>query len=128
MPRAERVSPQGEWTVMARAAALLALLAGSAVSSAQVGLSDLLGSSEPEADNAMTGTMTEEADPGALDALADRVVVDEHFLVDLHVNDEDLANVLQMLSIQSQRNIVASKDVAASVTANLYGVTFYEAL
>jgi type IV pilus assembly protein PilQ len=57
-----------------------------------------------------------------------KVKVDEHLIVDLHVNDEDLANVLQMLSIQSQKNIVTSKSVAAVVTANLYGVTFYEAL
>src|SRR5437762_339891 len=33
-----------------------------------------------------------------------------------------------MLSIQSQKNIVTSKNVSAVVTANLYGVTFYEAL
>jgi type IV pilus assembly protein PilQ len=55
-----------------------------------------------------------------------RVTADE--LVDIHVNDEDLAAVLQMLSIQSQKNIVASKNVSARVTANLYGVTFKEAL
>jgi type II secretory pathway component GspD/PulD (secretin) len=59
---------------------------------------------------------------------SDKVKVDEHLIVDLHVNDEDLANVLQMLSIQSQKNIVTSKSVSAVVTANLYGVTFYEAL
>lgn len=58
----------------------------------------------------------------------EKVKVDDHMIVDLHVNDEDLANVLQMLSIQSQRNIVTSKNVSAVVTANLYGVTFYEAL
>ncbi|MBM4107727.1 MAG: hypothetical protein FJ255_02770 [Phycisphaerae bacterium] len=56
------------------------------------------------------------------------VRVDPNNLVDLHVNDEDLRTVLQMLSIQSQRNIVASKNVSAKVTADLYGVTFYEAL
>ncbi|HLP84558.1 MAG TPA: hypothetical protein VK157_09425 [Phycisphaerales bacterium] len=56
------------------------------------------------------------------------VVIDDNMTVDLHVKDEDLANVLEMLSIQSQKNIIASKDVQARVTANLYGVTFYEAL
>jgi len=56
------------------------------------------------------------------------VMVDDNLTVDLHVKDEELANVLEMLSIQSQKNIIASKDVQASVTANLYGVTFYEAL
>lgn len=57
-----------------------------------------------------------------------RVKVDENNLVDLHVADEDLATVLEMLSIQSQKNIIASKDVKGRVTANLYRVTFYEAL
>ncbi|MEO1008487.1 MAG: hypothetical protein AAFX79_07965 [Planctomycetota bacterium] len=56
------------------------------------------------------------------------ITVDEHLIVDLHVVDEDLADVLQLLSIQSQRNIVASNSVSATVTATLYGVTFYEAL
>jgi type IV pilus assembly protein PilQ len=48
--------------------------------------------------------------------------------VEMHVRDLDLASVLQMLSIQSHRNIVASKDVSGKVTANLYNVTFEEAL
>ncbi|GEM_PF-280636 len=60
---------------------------------------------------------------------SDSVVrVNDSLVVDLHVNDEDLTNVLQMLSIQSQRNIVASNNVSAKVKADLYGVTFYEAL
>ncbi len=67
-------------------------------------------------------------DDELMEALADDVSVDENMIVELHVQDEDLANVLQMLSIQSQRNIVSSRNVAATVTANLYGVTFYEAL
>src|SRR5262249_28090051 len=62
------------------------------------------------------------------DTGGEKVKVDDHMIVDLHVNDEDLANVLQMLSIQSQKNIVSSKNVSAVVTASLYGVTFYEAL
>lgn len=60
--------------------------------------------------------------------LEGKVKVDEVGIVDLHVNDEDLANVLQMLSIQSQKNIITSKNVSATVTANLYGVTFFEAM
>jgi type IV pilus secretin PilQ/predicted competence protein len=56
------------------------------------------------------------------------ITVSEYQTVDMFVQDEDLANVLQMLSLQSHRNIVASKDVSARVTANLYGVTLYEAL
>jgi len=63
-----------------------------------------------------------------LEDFAGAVDVSEYDLVDLHVNNEDLGNILQLLSIQSQRNIISSKSVQASVTADLYGVTFYEAL
>lgn len=48
--------------------------------------------------------------------------------IDLHVKDLDLTKVLQLLSIQSQRNIIASKSVSGTVSADLYGVDFYEAL
>lgn len=57
-----------------------------------------------------------------------KVTVSEHMTVDLHVKDEDLANVLELLSIQTQKNIIASKNVGGKVTATLYGVTFYQAL
>lgn len=60
--------------------------------------------------------------------LSGEVEVSEYDLVDLHVNNEDLGNILQLLSIQSQRNIISSNTVQATVTADLYGVTFYEAL
>ena len=48
--------------------------------------------------------------------------------IDLVVQDTDLGKVLEMLSIQSKKNIVASRNVSATVTANLYDVTFEEAL
>lgn len=48
--------------------------------------------------------------------------------IDLHVKDLDVSTVLQLLSIQSKRNIIATKEVAGSVTADLYGVDFYDAL
>ncbi|MBX3386659.1 MAG: hypothetical protein KF768_08825 [Phycisphaeraceae bacterium] len=57
-----------------------------------------------------------------------QVVVSEHNTVTLQLKDEDLANVLQMLSTQTQKNIIASKNVSARVSAALYDVTFYEAL
>ncbi len=67
-------------------------------------------------------------EPGNVPAPAD-VKVDDNLIVDLHLNNEDLSKVLEMLSIQSQRNIVASGGISnAKVSANLYGVTFYEAL
>ncbi|MCB9849061.1 MAG: hypothetical protein H6814_11695 [Phycisphaeraceae bacterium] len=56
------------------------------------------------------------------------VTVSEYMTVELHVQDEELSSVLQLLSLQSQRNIVVSNDVSATVTADLYGVTFYEAM
>lgn len=67
-------------------------------------------------------------EPGNEPAPGD-VKVDDNLIVDLHLNNEDLSKVLEMLSIQSQRNIVASGGISnAKVSANLYGVTFYEAL
>ncbi len=56
------------------------------------------------------------------------VKVSNYGTVDLAVQDTDLAQVLQMLSIQSRKNIITSKSVSATVTANLYDVTFHEAL
>tara|TARA_A100000171_G_scaffold15939_3_gene14321 strand:- start:2037 stop:4538 length:2502 start_codon:yes stop_codon:yes gene_type:complete len=63
-----------------------------------------------------------------IDNLNGAVEVSDYDLVDLHVNNEDLGNILQLLSIQSSRNIISSNNVQATVTADLYGVTFYEAL
>ncbi len=48
--------------------------------------------------------------------------------VELHVADMPLADVLQLLSLESKRNIVASPGVTGTVTADLYGVSFEEAL
>ncbi len=48
--------------------------------------------------------------------------------VEIHVNDANLLEVLRMLSLQSQKNIVASKEVTGTITANLYNVTVREAL
>lgn len=56
------------------------------------------------------------------------IEVSEYMTVDIFVQDESLANVLQALAVETQKNIVASPDVRATVTANLFGVTFYEAL
>jgi len=62
------------------------------------------------------------------DAGKAKVKVSEHMTVDLHVKDEAIGNVLELLSIQSQKNIVASKNVNGKVSADLYSVTFVEAL
>jgi type IV pilus assembly protein PilQ len=59
---------------------------------------------------------------------AGQVNVSEAGTVDIHVVDANLLEVLRMLASQSQRNIIASKDVRGAVTANLYDVTIREAL
>ncbi|HEY1685544.1 MAG TPA: secretin N-terminal domain-containing protein [Tepidisphaeraceae bacterium] len=59
---------------------------------------------------------------------ANQVSVNDSGLVEIHVNDAPLVEVLRMLSLQSQKNIIASKDVTGTVTANLYDVTVQEAL
>lgn len=69
------------------------------------------------------GQQNAQQDPAKQD-----VNVTEFDTVDLSVQDADLAQVLQMLSIQSRKNIISSKNVSATVTANLYDVTFHEAL
>ncbi len=48
--------------------------------------------------------------------------------VEMHVADMPLSQVLQMLSLKGRRNIIASPAVTGRVTADLYGVTFEEAL
>jgi len=47
---------------------------------------------------------------------------------EIHVQGADLRGVLQLLSTQGKRNIIATQEVKGSVTADLYGVTFEEAL
>jgi type IV pilus assembly protein PilQ len=59
---------------------------------------------------------------------ASQVSVSDAGTVEIHVNNADLLEVLRMLSVQAQKNIVASKEVGGTVTANLYNVTIHEAL
>jgi type IV pilus assembly protein PilQ len=61
-------------------------------------------------------------------AAGQTVAVKDAGTVEVHVNDASLVEVLKMLSLQSQRNIIASKEVRGTVTANLYDVTVKEAL
>lgn len=48
--------------------------------------------------------------------------------IELHVKDDQLTNVLELLSQQYRLNIVASKGATGQVTADLYDVTVEEAL
>lgn len=59
---------------------------------------------------------------------ATQVTVSDGGTIEMHVNNAPLLEVLRMLSLQTQRNIVATKDVTGTVSANLYGVTVREAL
>ncbi len=116
------------WGVPALA---LTLLAGSSTGYAQNSTGFGLLDAVKEAPAATASPSGDAPDaPGQVDLakLEGSVAVNEFDLVDLHVNSEDLGAVLQLLSIQSQRNIISSNSVRASVTADLYGVTFYEAL
>ncbi|MEX1016468.1 MAG: secretin N-terminal domain-containing protein [Phycisphaeraceae bacterium] len=56
------------------------------------------------------------------------VEVGSYGQIDLHVKELPLTQVLQLLSIQSERNIIAARDVSGQVSADLYGADFYEAL
>lgn len=49
-------------------------------------------------------------------------------LIEIHIENQDVTKILKLLSLQSQRNIVASRNVSGSLSADLYGVDFYEAL
>lgn len=112
---------------------VLTCIAGTSVGLAQddAGLSSLMEEMLDEFDDPnqnLRDPAGTEAKPVDLSYLEDKVKVNEYDIVDLHVNNEDLGNVLQLLSLQSQRNIVASNNVSATVTADLYNVTFKEAL
>ncbi len=65
---------------------------------------------------------------GPVSVTAAQVSVSDAGTVELHVNDADVLEVLRMLSLQAQRNIVATHGVAGTVTANLYNVTLTQAL
>jgi len=56
------------------------------------------------------------------------VCVTDRGTVEIHVADLPLSDVLQLLSLEGKRNIITSPDVSGAVTANLYDVTFEEAL
>lgn len=70
----------------------------------------------------------EQDSPSKPTPVADIQITDDG-RVELHVRDLDLSAALQLLSMQSQRNIIATEGIEGKkVTANLYDVTFEEAL
>jgi len=89
------------------------------------GTVNVLDTKDPFADRAPA---TEPASTHGTSASAPVVNVSNAGTVEIHVNDANLIEVLRMLSLQSQKNIIASKDVKGTITANLYDVTVREAL
>ena len=92
-------------------------------------------SSKPAADDPFApSTQPSDAVPATQPATkgqsvtASQVNVSDAGTVEIHVNDANLVEVLRMLSLQSQKNIIASKEVHGTITANLYDVTVKEAL
>jgi type IV pilus assembly protein PilQ len=77
---------------------------------------------------AAAGPATQPTTAPSTSLSAPQVTVSDAGTVELHVNDADLLEVLRMLSLQAQRNIVATKGVSGTVTANLYNVTLQQAL
>ncbi|MBC02321.1 MAG: hypothetical protein CMJ34_03315 [Phycisphaerae bacterium] len=67
-------------------------------------------------------------DPGSELLDLGGVEVDDFDTFNIQVQDTDLAQVLQMLALQSERNVIASRNVSAVISANLFDVTFYEAM
>ncbi len=57
-----------------------------------------------------------------------KVTVSDQMTVDMSVKDENVSAVLEMLAVQTRKNIIASKSVTGKVSADLFGVTFFEAL
>ncbi len=74
------------------------------------------------------GAPAEKAAAKDADPTKPKVKVSDQMLVDLHTEESNITDVLEMLSIQSQKNIIASKSVTGKISANLYNVTFYDAL
>jgi type IV pilus assembly protein PilQ len=93
--------------------ALLAVYSGPAKTGVGATSDDQPASTKPASGVSVTNTQVAVSDAG---------------MVEIHVNDTSLLEVLRMLSLQSRKNIIASKNVTGSVTANLYNVTIAEAL
>lgn len=69
-----------------------------------------------------------EAEENLLPGAHAEVRVTEAGAVELHVAELPLATVLQLLSLESRRNIIATPEVSGTVTASLYDVSFEDAL
>ncbi len=78
----------------------------------------------PPSDNDAAGAV----EAPASDAATVDVAATDYGTFNLNARDIDLTQILEMLSEVSHRNILAGRDVTATVSVNLYDVTFEEAL
>ena len=85
------------------------------------------GEMDVDAEQLFAADVPDEEDGDALPA-GQNISVSEDRRVELHVEGQDVTKILKLLSLQSQRNIIAGRDVSATVSADLYNVDFYEAL
>ncbi len=112
-----------------RLTAALSLLAGTPVALAQnvPGLGDNPANQTGQ-NNGFTGGF---GNQDSFDASGDPnsdVNVGEYEQIELHFRDEDISTALQLLAMQAERSIVTTNNVSGTVTANLYGVSFLDAL
>ena len=56
------------------------------------------------------------------------VQVSQTGLIDLDLRDQEITQVLNLLSLQSQRNIIASPNVTGTISGRVYGADLYEVL
>ncbi len=100
---------QGRFTVLSHRATFIATLAAASVAFGQA-----------PAAPAATPPSTAQVKPTEGQAVAETFTV--------QFQDTDILQALQMLSMQGRRNIVASKGVSGTLSANLFDVTLAEAL
>lgn len=120
-----------KWT---KTAGLLFVAASAAFNQAAYGqatpvpTTDVPAASDPFASGAAPTSQPAEETPTGQSVTDAQVNVSDEGTVEIHVNDANLNEVLRMLSLQLQKNILPSKEVRGTVTANLYDVTVREAL
>lgn len=98
----------------------------SLVAAAATALPSAAASSDTAAEAAPAAT-TAPADKGA-SVTSSQVSVGPAGTIEIHVSNVNLVELLRMLSAQTDKNIIPTKGVSGTVSANLYDVTLPEAL